>query len=67
VYLPGTLSQAILKLNATAMSSQLVSTGNSESTLKLLAPTSAAIGIALWTILFLGITVWSFRKQDLSD
>jgi ABC-2 type transport system permease protein len=67
VYLPGTLSQAILKLNATAISSQLVSTGNSESTLKLLAPTSAAIGIALWTILFIGIALWSFRKQDLSD
>lgn len=69
VYLPGPLAQSILKLNQSALTSQIVSvsTENGASAVNLLAPTSAAIGIAIWTLLFLGIALWSFRRQDLSD
>ncbi len=66
-YLPGALAEGVLKLNQASMASQLVSTDGGSSALKLLAPTPAALGIALWTLLFLGIALWSFRRQDLSD
>jgi ABC-type transport system involved in multi-copper enzyme maturation permease subunit len=67
VYLPGSLAEGVLKLNETAMVGRLVSAGDGINTVKYLDPVPAAIGIALWTVLFLGLAVWSFRRQDMSD
>jgi ABC-type transport system involved in multi-copper enzyme maturation permease subunit len=67
VYLPGSLAEGVLKLNDTAMVGKLVSAGDGINIIKYLDPIPAAIGIAIWTILFLGLAVWSFRRQDLSD
>jgi len=67
VYLPGSLAEGVLKLNETAMAGRLVSTGDGPSMIKYLDPVPAAIGIALWTLLFLGVAVLAFRKQDMSD
>jgi ABC-type transport system involved in multi-copper enzyme maturation permease subunit len=67
VYLPGSLADGLLKLNQSAMEVGVISTGDSTPLLKYLDPIPSAIGLALWTILFFGIAVWAFRRQDLSD
>lgn len=67
VYLPGSLADGLLKLNATAIAGQEVFTGNGTVFIEYLDPIPSAIGLALWTILFLAIAVWSFRRQDMSD
>ncbi len=67
MYLPGSLVEVIMRLNDTGGSSSLVSSGNGVPVGKSLDPTQAAIGIALWTLLFLGLAVWSFHRQDLSE
>lgn len=66
-YLPGSLAEGLLKLNGTGIVGRMVSTGNGINLIKNLDPIPSAIGIALWTILFLGVAVWSFRRQDMSD
>ncbi len=67
VYLPGSLAAGLLKLNASAFSVQVVSSGNTSETIKRLAPVPSAIGLAVWTIIFLGLAVLAFRRQDLSE
>jgi ABC-type transport system involved in multi-copper enzyme maturation permease subunit len=67
VYLPGELAGGLLKLNQASLAGDFVSNGGNTSMVKLLDPVPAAIGLALWTILFLAVAVWSFRRQDLSD
>ena len=67
VYLPGSLAGGLLKLNETTLAVKMVSSGNTTSLIKYLDPVPSAIGIALWTIVFLGLAVWAFRRQDLSD
>jgi ABC-type transport system involved in multi-copper enzyme maturation permease subunit len=67
VYLPGSLADGLLTLNATAIGGQEVFSGNGTGLINYLAPIPSAIGLALWTILFLGMAVWSFRRQDLAD
>jgi ABC-type transport system involved in multi-copper enzyme maturation permease subunit len=67
VYLPGSLAEGVLKLNETARFGQMVVAGDGMSTVKYLTPVPAAIGIAVWTILFVGLAVWSFQRQDMSD
>jgi ABC-type transport system involved in multi-copper enzyme maturation permease subunit len=66
-YLPGSLAEGLLKLNGTGIVGRMVSTGNGINLIKNLDPIPSAIGIALWTILFLGVAIWSFRRQDMSD
>ena len=67
VYMPGALAEGVLKLNESAMVGKLVSAGDGISTIKYLDPVPAAIAIAVWTILFVGLAVWSFQRQDMSD
>jgi ABC-type transport system involved in multi-copper enzyme maturation permease subunit len=67
MYLPGSLAAGLLKLNETAMAGRLVSVGNETTLIKYLGPTPSAVGIALWTILFVSLAVWAFRRQDLSE
>jgi ABC-2 type transport system permease protein len=67
MYLPGSLAEGVLKLNDTAMAGRLMSTGEGPSIAKYLDPVPAAIGIALWTLFFVAVAVWSFRRQDLSE
>ncbi len=66
-YLPGSLAEGLLKLNESAFAVKMVSSGNTTSIIKHLAPVPSAIGIALWTIFFLGLAIWAFRRQDLSE
>jgi ABC-type transport system involved in multi-copper enzyme maturation permease subunit len=67
VYMPGSLAEGVLKLNESAMVGKLVSAGDGMGPIKYLDPVPAAIGIAVWTLLFIGLAVWSFQRQDMSD
>jgi ABC-type transport system involved in multi-copper enzyme maturation permease subunit len=67
VYLPGSLADGLLKLNSTAMAGQTVFSGDGTGMIKYLDPVPSAIGLGLWTLLFLVVAVWSFCRQDMSD
>ncbi len=61
--LPGGLAATLMSLNQSALTF-----GTSVSAAEpLLTPLQAALGIALWTLLFVGMALWIFRKQDLND
>ncbi len=64
-YLPAGLSQSVLSLNQVARSTGVTVNGQSAA-LTTLDPTAAAIGIALYVIVFFGIALWAFRRQDLT-
>ncbi len=66
MYLPSGLANGVLVLNQSAMKVSL-SAGGSSAKMYMLDPVPAAIGIALWTLLFLGLAMWIFQKQDLSE
>jgi ABC-type transport system involved in multi-copper enzyme maturation permease subunit len=66
-YLPGSLAESVLKLNQAEMAGRMISTGNGINMIKNIDPIPAAIGIALWTVLFFGVAVWSFRRKDMAD
>jgi ABC-type transport system involved in multi-copper enzyme maturation permease subunit len=67
VYLPGSLAEGLLKLNQSAMSGHVVIGSQEVPTIKYLAPVPSVIGIALWTLFFLVLAVWAFRRQDLTE
>jgi ABC-2 type transport system permease protein len=71
VYLPGSLASVLMKLNSSGvMVGVSTSVSSSEDTVnvtKSLAPIPSAIGIALWSLAFLGLALLAFRRQDLSE
>ncbi|MCC7352892.1 MAG: ABC transporter permease subunit [Anaerolineae bacterium] len=64
-YLPGRLASGLLSANQGAIRGTLV-IGEQRITPQYLDPTTAAVGIALYTILFVGLAIWAFRRQDLT-
>jgi ABC-type transport system involved in multi-copper enzyme maturation permease subunit len=59
-FLPNRLSENLLVANQLAL-------GVERSTTSGLDPWAAAIGIGCWTLLFLGLSLWAFMRQDLSQ
>lgn len=59
-YLPENLMQSLLTVNW--MPPALME----ETSPFLLAPIPAAVGIAIWTLVFFGLALWFFRRQDFS-
>jgi len=66
-YLPTNLATALLTLNQSAMTTTVNINGEQLSTIKLLDPLPAAVGIALWTIAFVATALLVFRRQDLTE
>jgi len=60
-FLPNRLSENILAANQLALGVEWSATSG------LLDPWAAALGIACWTLLFLGLSQWIFTKQDLGE
>jgi ABC-type transport system involved in multi-copper enzyme maturation permease subunit len=67
VYLPGSLAAGLLKLNSISQAGQVVVISDGADMIKSLDPVPAAIGLAVWALLFIVVAVWSFRRQDMSD
>jgi ABC-type transport system involved in multi-copper enzyme maturation permease subunit len=69
MYLPGQMSLSIARLN-TGMASALIEIeANGQDAVDLIGlldPVTAAIGIAVYTAVFLGLAFWIFQKQDLT-
>jgi hypothetical protein len=66
LYLPYHLASSLLMLNQATGAITQVAQGALGGGPQLVAPAIAAAGIALWTVLFLGGAIWSFRRQDLT-
>jgi ABC-type transport system involved in multi-copper enzyme maturation permease subunit len=60
-YLPTWLAESLLSANQLALEVGVTSSAGS------LDPWTAALGIALWTLLFVSLSLWVFQKQDLSE
>jgi ABC-type transport system involved in multi-copper enzyme maturation permease subunit len=60
-YLPGGLSNSLLALNNASLG-----TGSS-SDMSLVSPLHASIGLAAWIVLFIGLSLWFFQRQDLVE
>jgi ABC-type transport system involved in multi-copper enzyme maturation permease subunit len=60
-YLPGSLANNLLTLNNATLA-----TGSSTD-LGLITPFLASIGIGVWTLLFLDLSLWIFQRQDLAE
>ncbi len=65
-YLPSGLSNSLLMLN-TRISNAASTTTAANMPIPMLDPIPAAIGIAVWTLLFTGLALWIFQRQDLSE
>lgn len=61
--LPAGLASTLMSLNQSALTLD----GSAPPVDPLLTPLQATLGIALWTLLFTGLAVWIFHKQDLND
>jgi ABC-type transport system involved in multi-copper enzyme maturation permease subunit len=60
-YLPGSLANSLMTLNNATLG-----TGSSTD-IDLITPFHASIGIAAWTLLFMGLSLWIFQRQDLAE
>ena len=60
-YLPGSLANSLMTLNNATLG-----TGSSTE-IGMITPFHASIGIGAWTLLFLGLSLWIFQKQDLAE
>lgn len=60
-YLPGSLANRLMTLNQAA-----INLGSSPESYSI-TPLQAAIGIGVWTVLFLGLSLWIFQRQDLAE
>ena len=60
-YMPSTLANSLLALNQAA-----IGAGDS-STAGFGIPLIATLGIAAWILLFLGLSLWIFQRQNLSE
>lgn len=61
VYLPGGLMRTFLSQNTAIIANA------AQSTPLPVSPAVSAIGIALYTVIFCGIAVWAFQRQDLTN
>lgn len=67
-YLPGGLAQSVLQLNQNSLVMAGPSVeGEAVAASPLLSPLPAAVGIGLWTLLFVGLALWIFQRQDLAE
>ena len=64
-YLPGRLASGLLSANQGAIGGTIVVNGQ-RITQQFLDPATSALGIALYTIAFIGLAIWVFRRQDLT-
>lgn len=64
-FLPAMLGASVLSLNQAAAGGP--AQGEAAAMPQMLDPLSAAAGIALYTIVFVGLALWLFRRQDLTD
>lgn len=64
-YLPSGLGQSLTSLNGAMVKG--AGPALHEALEGMLSPSQAAVGIALWTLLFLGAAIVIFKRQDLSD
>ncbi|MFP4438214.1 MAG: hypothetical protein ACLFVO_13275 [Chloroflexaceae bacterium] len=62
-FLPWMLGNGLLQFNQAAVDLQVAA---AEDALQLLNPGPAMLGIAAYTLLFAGLTLWLFRRQDLT-
>ncbi len=60
-YMPATLANTLLGLNQSAIEA----VGSSPA--GPVTPLSATLGIAVWIVLFLGLSLWIFQRQDLPE
>jgi ABC-type transport system involved in multi-copper enzyme maturation permease subunit len=60
LYLPGGLANSLMALNEASLGM------GSSSEMSIVSPLHASIGIASWTLLFLGLSLWFFQRQDLA-
>jgi ABC-type transport system involved in multi-copper enzyme maturation permease subunit len=60
-FLPGSMARSLLTLNqASGGIASSIEAGS-------MSPMNAAIGIAAWTLFFLGLSLFIFNRQDLSE
>lgn len=64
-YLPSGLGQTLTSLNGAIVQTADLTAGQAAA--GTLSPAQAVVGIALWTLLFLGLSIAVFQRQDLSD
>lgn len=64
-YLPAGLSASVLTLNHVTAESGITVNGQSAA-MQILDPNPAAVGIALYVLVFFGVALWAFRRQDLT-
>jgi ABC-type transport system involved in multi-copper enzyme maturation permease subunit len=66
-FMPGQMAKAIIAENDAIMAAA-VSTSEGAAGLvdNLLDPGAAAIGVAVYTVLFIGLAIWQFTRQDLT-
>lgn len=64
-FLPSMLAQSVNSLNMSTVQLEVTLNGQSAQ-IPMLEPGLAAVGIAAYTLLFLGLAVWKFRRQDLT-
>jgi ABC-type transport system involved in multi-copper enzyme maturation permease subunit len=64
-YLPAGLSASVLSLNHVTVQSGVTVNGE-RAALQIVDPNLAAAGIALYVLVFFGIALWAFRRQDLT-
>lgn len=67
VYLPSSLATGLLRLDRPSLSVGVSSSSPMMATLHWLEPVPAAVGIALWTLIFFTAALLIFRRQDLVD
>lgn len=63
-FVPAVLAQSVNSLNGGTLVT--VTVNGQSPQMPMLDPTPAAIGLALYTLVFLGLAVWQFRRQDLT-
>ena len=68
LYLPGMLAKSLLQLNSAIANTALAALPTSDAgpASALADPTVAAVGLALYAVVFLGIAFYRFQRQDLS-
>jgi|GEM_PF-666370 len=63
-YLPASLAGNLTSLNQFLIKGTAAPARTASASL---APLPAAAGIALWTVLLVGLSIWLFQRQDLAD
>jgi ABC-type transport system involved in multi-copper enzyme maturation permease subunit len=66
VYLPGSMAKGLLALNLAERGGFQIGGGEAAGVTHL-DPVPATIGLALWTMLFIGLALWIFQRQDLTE